>query len=68
MGYEVIPEAKFRVVRDAEQGHYFVQAGFGSHFRSFASFKMGKMDQLRDLAKQEAQSQSQSESQPSSES
>lgn len=55
MGYEVVPEAKFRVVRDAEQGHYFVQAGFGSHFRSFASFKLGKMDQLRDLAKQEAQ-------------
>lgn len=57
MGYEVIPEATFRVVRDADQGHYFVQAGFGSHFRSFASFKLGKMDQLRDLAKQEAQQQ-----------
>ena len=55
MGYEVIPEAKFRVVRDAEQGHYFLQAGFGDHFRSFASFKLGKMDMLRDLAKQEAQ-------------
>ena len=55
MGYEVVPEAKFRVVRDAEQGHYFLQAGFGDHFRSFASFKLGKMDMLRDLAKQEAQ-------------
>lgn len=64
MGYEVIPEAKFRVVRDSEQGHYFLQCGFGDHFRSFASFKLGKMDQLRDLAKQEAQ-QSPSPDQPS---
>jgi len=54
MGYEVLPDAKFRVVRDAELGHYHLQVGFGNHFRSFYTLKTGKLDQLRAQAAQDA--------------
>jgi len=54
MSYEVLPDAKFRVVRDAELGHYHLQVGFGNHFRSFYTLKTGKLDQLRAAAAQDA--------------
>ena len=59
MGYEVLPDAKFRVVRDAELGHYHLQVGFGNHFRSFYTLKTGKLDQLRAQAAQDAREQDQ---------
>ena len=61
MSYEVLPDAKFRVVRDAELGHYHLQVGFGSHFRSFYTLKTGKLDQLRAQAAQDARQADSSE-------
>jgi hypothetical protein len=55
MAYEVLSDAKFRVVRDAENSSYHLQVGFGDHFRTFVTMKTGKMDQLRAQAYQEAQ-------------
>ena len=55
MSQEVCSDAKFRVVRDAEAGHYYLQVGFGNHYRSFTAFKLGKFDVLREQAKVEAQ-------------
>ena len=54
MSQEVCTDAVFRLVRDSDAGHYFVQVGFGDHFRSFSALKLGKMDVFRDQAKQEA--------------
>ena len=54
MSQEVCSDAHFRVVRDGEAGHYYLQVGFGNHYRSFSAFKLGKFDVLRDQAKQEA--------------
>lgn len=55
MSQEVCNDARFRVVRDAEAGHYYVQVGFGDHFRAFSAFKLGKFDVLREQARVEAQ-------------
>ena len=57
MSQEICSDAKFRVVRDSEAGHYYLQVGFGDHYRSFGTFKLGKFDQLREMAKVEAQQQ-----------
>ena len=57
MSQEVCSDAHFRVVRDAEAGHYYLQVGFGDHYRSFSAFKLGKFDVLREQAKVEAQRQ-----------
>jgi hypothetical protein len=54
MSYETIPDAHFRVVRDAENGHYHLQVGFGNHYRSFVTMKAGKLDQLRAQAAADA--------------
>lgn len=55
MSQEVCSDAHFRVVRDGEAGHYYLQVGFGDHYRSFSAFKLGKFDVLREQAKVEAQ-------------
>lgn len=55
MSQEVCSDAVFRLVRDSDAGHYYVQCGFGNHFRSFSAFKLGKMDVIRERAKVEAQ-------------
>lgn len=64
MSQEVCSDARFRVVRDGDAGHYYLQVGFGNHYRSFAAFKLGKFDVLRDQAKQEALQQPQPSAEP----
>lgn len=54
MSYNVLSDAKFRVVEDSENGHVLIQVGFGQHFRTFAAMKSGKLNQLRALAAEEA--------------
>lgn len=55
MSYEVASDASFRVVRDSDAQLYYLQVGFGDHYRTFASMKTGKLDQMREMAKVEAQ-------------
>lgn len=64
MAYEVLSDAKFRVVRDSDGGAYHIQVGFGNHFRTFAGLKLGKLDQLRELARLEAVSQQAAPAEP----
>ena len=59
MGQEVVEGATFRLVRDEDQGMYFVQAVVDGAHRTFAAFKTGKLDQLREQAAAKAQSESQ---------
>ena len=54
MSYEVLNDAHFRVVRDAEAGSYHLQVGFGDHYRTFSTMKTGKLDQLRAQAAADA--------------
>ena len=55
MAQEVVTNAEFRLVRDEEQGAYLVQVGVPGAHRTFASFKLGKMDQLREAAAAQSQ-------------
>lgn len=55
MSQEVVQGAEVRLVRDSDAGLYLVQIGADGAFRTFASMKLGKMDQLR----AEAQAQQQ---------
>ena len=64
MSQEVCSDARFRVVRDADAGHYYLQVGFGDHFRHFGAFKLGKFDVLREQAKVEAQQQASPPAEP----
>ena len=65
MSQDVCSDATFRVVRDSEAGHYYLQVGFGNYFRSFNAFKLGKLDALREQAKVDAaQQQAQQQQQP----
>ena len=61
MSYNVLSDAKFRVVEDSENGHIHIQVGFGDKFRSFAVMKSGKLNQLRAEAALAAQPQTQAD-------
>lgn len=54
MALEVCDDAVFRLVRDGDNGLYYVQVGFGDHFRTFGALKTGKLDQLRAQAQEES--------------
>ena len=54
MAQEVVSGAEVRLVRDEDQGLYLVQIGVPGAHRTFASFKLGKMDQLREQAAAQA--------------
>ena len=55
MAQEVVEGATLRLVRDEDQGLYLVQVGVGNAHRTFATLKLGKLDQLRERAEAEAQ-------------
>lgn len=49
MSQQVVEGAEFRLVRDEEAGLYYIQVVVDGAARSFASMKLGKLDQLRGL-------------------
>lgn len=53
MSQEVVQGAEFRLVRDADAGHYYIQVGVDGAWRSFGAMKLGKLDFLREQAKQQ---------------
>lgn len=51
MSQEVVQGAEFRLVRDGEAGHYYLQVGVEGAWRTFAGMKLGKFDHLREQAR-----------------
>lgn len=53
MAEEIFDKPDLRVVRSDEQHGYLVQIGLDGVYRTMATFKLGKFDQLRAQAQQE---------------
>ena len=61
MADEVFENVPIRVVRSESQGAYLIQLGVEGAYRTFASMKLGKLDSLREQARQAATQESQTE-------
>jgi hypothetical protein len=61
---ETFDNASLRVVRDEDQGLYLIQIGVEGAYRTFATMKLGKMDQLRAQAREQSEQQTTGQTSP----